>query len=110
MVLDTYQSVAANVEPRHQKYKELSGFVLWNKSQPYESFVISLATGTKCSSGETLRFDGIDIIDMHAEVLARRSLVHFLYTSLLDRMGSYLLILHKKLSIFKQKKINYFSL
>lgn len=98
MVLDTYQSVVANAETRHQKYKELSGFVLWNKSQPYDSFVISLATGTKCSSGESLRFDGIDIIDMHAEVLARRSLVHFLYTSLLERMGGTLNFLVKSKS------------
>ena len=48
-----------------------------------EVAVVALATGSKCLSASKLRPDGRALHDSHAEVLARRSLVHFLQTQLL---------------------------
>lgn len=44
--------------------------------------VISVATGTKCINGEHLSLKGQCINDCHAEVVARRCLVHFLFSQL----------------------------
>ena len=87
MVLDTYAAQLPTMDIRYHNFKELAGIVLWNKIQPHLSTVVSLGTGTKCSSGFNMRLDGVDIIDMHAEVLARRGLVHFLYVSLLRKIN-----------------------
>lgn len=48
-----------------------------------EVAVIALGTGSKCLSASKLRKDGRALNDSHAEVLARRSFIHFLQTQLL---------------------------
>lgn len=47
-----------------------------------ESKVISIGTGSKCINGGHLSLDGEAVNDCHAEVLARRGLLSFLYTQL----------------------------
>lgn len=44
--------------------------------------VISVATGTKCINGEHLSLQGQCINDCHAEIMARRCLLHFLFGQL----------------------------
>lgn len=44
--------------------------------------VVALGTGTKCISGDCMSESGLAINDCHAEVIARRSLVRFLYSQL----------------------------
>ena len=48
-----------------------------------EVAVVALGTGSKCLSASKLRRDGRALNDSHAEVLARRSFIHFLQTQLL---------------------------
>lgn len=44
--------------------------------------VISVSTGTKCINGEYMSDRGLALNDCHAEIIARRSLLRFLYTQL----------------------------
>lgn len=44
--------------------------------------VIVLSSGTKCISGEHINDQGLVVNDCHAEIVARRALVHFLYAQL----------------------------
>lgn len=47
-----------------------------------EAQALCVATGTKCINGEYLSSQGTSLNDCHAEVIARRSLLRFLYAQL----------------------------
>jgi double stranded RNA-specific editase B len=44
--------------------------------------VIVLSSGTKCISGEHISDQGLVVNDCHAEIVARRAFLHFLYAQL----------------------------
>lgn len=44
--------------------------------------VVALGTGTKCISGESISESGLAVNDCHAEVVARRAFLRFLYAQL----------------------------
>lgn len=44
--------------------------------------VIAISTGTKCLSGEYISEQGLAVHDCHAEVIARRAFLRFLYAQL----------------------------
>lgn len=44
--------------------------------------VVALGTGTKCINGEYISESGLAVNDCHAEVIAKRSLIRFLYAQL----------------------------
>ena len=88
-VLAQYAGLPKNGKPGPTEWTILAGMAA---SRPLggggagsraEVAVVALATGSKCLSASKLRPDGRALQDSHAEVLARRSLVHFLQTQLL---------------------------
>ncbi|EGT56651.1 CBN-ADR-2 protein [Caenorhabditis brenneri] len=50
--------------------------------------LISLATGNKGLSGDKIRSDGSALIDCHAEILAKRGLMRFLYSEVLKHSST----------------------
>ena len=62
--------------------KVIACFILEDAVSNNELIVISFGTGTRCVNGEHLSMKGDVINDSHAEVLARRGLVRYLYDEL----------------------------
>jgi len=83
------------VDPSIPNHTILAGVVMTSGPKSKGCRVISIATGSKSISGVNLSLDGKSINDCHAEILARRGLVSFLY----DQLESY--SIHPEESIFK---------
>jgi len=67
-------------QPLFSKWKVIAGIALTTAGGTCQ--VISVASGTKCVSGEKISLQGQSVNDCHAEVLARRGFVSFLYHEL----------------------------
>ncbi|OWZ17995.1 TRNA-specific adenosine deaminase [Phytophthora megakarya] len=62
----------------------LAGIVLRSQSSSDDTFrVLTAATGTKCLGRRDLNLDGLVVNDCHAEILARRAFLRYLYTEAL---------------------------
>nr|XP_029711897.1 uncharacterized protein LOC115256898 isoform X2 [Aedes albopictus] len=66
----------------YSRRKVLAGIVMTQGYDAKSAKVISLATGTKCVSGEHMSVTGSVINDSHAEIIARRGLLDYFYTQL----------------------------
>lgn len=66
----------------YSRRKVLAGIVMTQGYDVKTAKVISLATGTKCVSGEHMSVTGSVINDSHAEIIARRGLLDYFYAQL----------------------------
>jgi hypothetical protein len=92
-VLAKYADLPKNGKPSPTEWTILAGLVASRSQQSEgnqdaswhddEVAVVALATGNKCLSASKLRPDGRALNDSHAEVLTRRSFIHFLQTQML---------------------------
>ena len=82
LCLDKYKSLKKTGKPSEKEWTVLSGIVLKNSLGEYS--IITLCTETKCLNGIELkstkyRDRGNRLSDSHAEVLARRAFLRYLY-------------------------------
>uniref|UniRef100_A0A668ABC3 Adenosine deaminase RNA specific B2 (inactive) n=1 Tax=Myripristis murdjan TaxID=586833 RepID=A0A668ABC3_9TELE len=66
----------------HARHKVLAGIVMTRGFDLRSAQVVCLATGTKCVDPGSVSERSATLSDCHAEVVARRSLVRFLYSQL----------------------------
>lgn len=65
-----------------KKWNVLAAIVLSRNTDPNFLKVICVTSGTKCVKGDALSLTGSSVNDCHAEILARRCFVSFLYQQL----------------------------
>ncbi|KAK3609883.1 hypothetical protein CHS0354_015076 [Potamilus streckersoni] len=66
----------------YARRKVLAGIVITRGKTMDDASVICVSTGTKCIHGEYISDHGLAVNDCHAEILARRSLIKYLYSQL----------------------------
>ncbi|XP_078518903.1 double-stranded RNA-specific editase B2 [Lissotriton helveticus] len=82
LVTQKFQQLTENMTSMHTCHKALAGIVMTRGLDLRQAQVIALSSGTKCINGEYLNDQGLVVNDCHAEAVARRALVHFLYSQL----------------------------
>uniref|UniRef100_A0A3Q4AU81 Uncharacterized protein n=1 Tax=Mola mola TaxID=94237 RepID=A0A3Q4AU81_MOLML len=82
LVVDKFSELTENFTSPHARRKVLAGVVMTTGSDVKEAEVICVSTGTKCINGEYMSDRGLALNDCHAEIVARRSLIRYLYSQL----------------------------
>ncbi|XP_062840257.1 double-stranded RNA-specific editase B2 isoform X2 [Anolis carolinensis] len=82
IITQKFQEVTDNCAAIHMHHKSLAGIVMTRGLDIRQAQVIVLTSGTKCINGEYLNDQGLVVNDCHAEIVARRALIHFLYSQL----------------------------
>ncbi|XP_034878343.1 double-stranded RNA-specific editase B2 [Mirounga leonina] len=82
LVTQKFHELTVGLASAHARHKALAGIVMTTGLDVRQAQVIVLSSGTKCISGEHISDQGLVVNDCHAETVARRALVHFLYTQL----------------------------
>ena len=82
-VLRRYASLPKHGKPQPGEYTLLAGFAVTDDAVPdAPPRVVALGTGTKCLPASSRCPRGEALSDSHAEVIARRAFVRFLYDEL----------------------------
>ncbi|XP_034533614.1 double-stranded RNA-specific editase 1-like [Notolabrus celidotus] len=82
LVVDKFSELTENFTTPNARRKVLAGVVMTTGAAVKQMEVICVSTGTKCINGEYISDRGLALNDCHAEIVARRSLIRFLYTQL----------------------------
>jgi len=86
LTYDKYNKVSSNVRQDAEKLRKVLSSVVMvteNSGKKDKDFmVVAIGTGTKCISHDYLDEDGLAVNDCHAEIVARRAFVRFLYAQL----------------------------
>ncbi|XP_041119401.1 double-stranded RNA-specific editase 1 isoform X1 [Polyodon spathula] len=82
LVVDKFSELTDNFTSPHARRKVLAGVVMTTGTDVKDAEVICVSTGTKCINGEYMSDRGLALNDCHAEIIARRSLIRYLYTQL----------------------------
>lgn len=70
-------------DAEYKPHKVRSGIVMTNGNSVDDAKVVAIGTGTRCFDDKNYDKSGTVLHDTHAEVLARRSFVRFLYDQLI---------------------------
>ncbi|XP_055970682.1 double-stranded RNA-specific editase B2 [Sorex fumeus] len=82
LVAQKFRELTRGLASGHGRHKALAGIVMSRGLDIRQAQVVVVSSGTKCISGEYISDQGLVVNDSHAEVLARRALLHFLYAQL----------------------------
>ncbi|XP_069031334.1 double-stranded RNA-specific editase 1-like [Embiotoca jacksoni] len=82
LVIEKFSELTDNFTSPHARRKVLAGVVMTTGADVKDAQVICVSTGTKCINGEYMSDRGLALNDCHAEIVARRSLIRFLYSQL----------------------------
>ncbi|XP_017068135.2 tRNA-specific adenosine deaminase 1 [Drosophila eugracilis] len=81
LCFEKFESLPKTGKPTENQWTILAGIVEFNR-QTGSSQLVALGCGTKCIGQSKLCSQGLIVNDSHAEVLARRSFLRFLYEEL----------------------------
>ncbi|XP_036198362.1 double-stranded RNA-specific editase B2 [Myotis myotis] len=82
MVTQKFRELTVGLTSVHARHRALAGIVMTKGLDVRQAQVVVLSSGTKCISGEYISDQGLVVNDCHAETVARRALLHFLYAQL----------------------------
>ena len=81
LVHEKYSQLSCDLSIAQPGRKVVAGFVMTSPNCPNPT-VVAIGTGTRCIEGDKLSLEGTVVHDSHAEVVARRSLMRFMYRQL----------------------------
>ena len=81
-----YLQLQQNIEYPQPGRKVIAAFIL-EDVKTGQMDVVSIGSGTRCITGDHMSTRGLVVNDSHAEVVARRSLMRFLYKQLLLKLS-----------------------
>ncbi|XP_053409004.1 double-stranded RNA-specific editase 1-like [Mercenaria mercenaria] len=87
LVQGKFAELTDDLKSQYARRKVLAGMVMTRGEDLSQSKVLCVSAGTKCINGEYLSTSGLSVNDFHAEILARRSTIRFLYSQL-EKMAS----------------------
>ena len=97
LVYEKYNSLPKNGKPKPNEWSVLSAII---QDDTNDLEIVSLCTGCKCLGQHEIVPDGSRVNDSHAEILARRCFLKYLYNQLLIAQSS-----ENNDSIFCQKSL-----